>query len=194
VFFAMNRRLARQTGVTLIEMIVTIAILGVFAALVAPSFAGFLAKKRVEGVLAELVTDLQYARTEAVQRSRPVQVTFGANCYRIQALGSATATVSTTASCTASVPAAEAELKTVSLAATPAATLSTQGSLRAVLFDPVQGLASFTDTSGTAVASAQVDVSSSDGAHQLRVALSAVGRARTCSPNGSVPGYANGGC
>jgi type II secretion system protein H len=179
-------------GMTLIELIVVIAIVGVFAALAAPSFTGFLAKKRADGAFSELVTDLQYARTEAVQRNKPAQVTFGTNCYRIQALASTTAAVSSTASCVESpLPSGQTELKTVSLSA---ASLSTQGNLRAILFDPVQGLATFSDTSGTAISAAQIDVNGSSGAFQLRVALSAVGRVSTCSPNGSVAGYANGGC
>jgi type IV fimbrial biogenesis protein FimT len=182
---------ATVRGLTLIELIVSLAILAIFASLAGPSFAGFLSKKRVEGLQSELVTDLQYARSEAGKRNRPVQITFGSNCYRIQALSAANATVSSTAGCAASVPSGETELKTVS---SSAATISTQSGLRAVVFDQVQGLATFTDTSGTALTSGQINVNSSDSRYQLRVALSVVGRAAVCSPNNSVAGYTNGGC
>lgn len=187
----MSRHPVLRRGMTLIELTVSVAILAIFASLAAPSFTGFLGKKRVEGVNADLLTDLQFARSEAGKRNRPVQITFGTNCYRIQALSAANSTVSSTASCSATVPTGESELKTVSLSS---GALSTQSSLRAVVFDQVQGLASFTDTSGATLTSGQIDVQSVDARYQLRVALSVVGRATVCSPNGSVAGYTNGGC
>lgn len=56
----------RVLGLTLIELMITIAVVGVLLALAAPSFYEFMLVQRLKGVNAELVTDLQLARSEAV--------------------------------------------------------------------------------------------------------------------------------
>jgi type IV fimbrial biogenesis protein FimT len=63
-------------GVTVIEMMVVVAVLAVILALAVPSMRDFMARQRVKAINAELVTDLQYARSEAVARNQPVIVTF----------------------------------------------------------------------------------------------------------------------
>jgi len=71
---APHRRLA--SGLTVIELMVVIALLGVLAALAAPSMRGLISAQRVRGTNTELVTDLQYARSEAARRNRDVRVAF----------------------------------------------------------------------------------------------------------------------
>ncbi|HRH87956.1 MAG TPA: GspH/FimT family pseudopilin [Rubrivivax sp.] len=75
----------RARGFTIIELMVVIALVGVLIALVAPSLRGMVSAQRVRGVNAELVTDLQYARSEAARRNRDVRVAFRAasslTCY-----------------------------------------------------------------------------------------------------------------
>ena len=72
-------------GLTVIELMVVVALLGVLVALAAPSLRGMIAVQRVRGVNAELVTDLQYARSEAARRNRDVSVGFQSDstmtCY-----------------------------------------------------------------------------------------------------------------
>lgn len=63
-------------GLTVIELMVVVVLLGVLIALVAPSMRGLITAQRVRGVNAELVTDLQYARSEAARRDRDVRVAF----------------------------------------------------------------------------------------------------------------------
>jgi len=67
---------ARQRGLTVIELMVVIALVGVLVALAAPSMRGLISAQRVRGVNAELVTDMQYARSEAARRNRDVRVAF----------------------------------------------------------------------------------------------------------------------
>mgnify|MGYP003435327453 CR=1 FL=1 len=61
-------------GLTIIELMIVVAVLGVLIALVAPSMRGMISTQRVRGVNAGLVTDLQYARGEAARR-RSIQGT-----------------------------------------------------------------------------------------------------------------------
>lgn len=78
-------RTAAARGLTIIELMIVVAVLGVLIALVAPSLRGMLSAQRVRGVNAELVTDLQHARSEAARRNRDVRVAFqnssGLSCY-----------------------------------------------------------------------------------------------------------------
>lgn len=165
-------------GVTLIELIVVIAILTVLAMVAIPSFTGFLAKKRVEGVLTELTTDLQFARSEAVQRNTSVRVTFGTSCYVIHTVDS------TDTSCAPSTDVLR--IKLVQLDAASTVSLSPNNSLTYLMFDSVRGMATW---DGTNTASGSVNITSSVGSRQLRTSVTAMGRTQTCSPNSSITGY-----
>ena len=76
---------------TIIELMVVLIVLGVLVSLlVAPAIGGMVARHRVQGVHAELLVDLQLARSEQAQRngtSTSVSITFGGNadvtCYTI---------------------------------------------------------------------------------------------------------------
>jgi prepilin-type N-terminal cleavage/methylation domain-containing protein len=83
-------------GLTVIEMMVVVVVAGVILALAVPSMRDFLARQRVAAVNAELVTDLQFARSEAVARNREVYLSFRSapragsppmSCYTIHTLG-----------------------------------------------------------------------------------------------------------
>jgi len=75
-----NRDLARATsrsaGFTLVELLIVIAVVAVILTLAAPSFRDFILVQRLKGTSAQLSTDFQYARSEAIARSRPVFVSF----------------------------------------------------------------------------------------------------------------------
>ena len=66
----------RNHGFTLIELMVVIAVVAVILTLAAPSFYGFILKQRLKSITAQLVTDLQFARSEAAARNSPVRVRF----------------------------------------------------------------------------------------------------------------------
>jgi len=87
----MSPRRSRPAGFTTIELMIVVAITAVLIASAAPSFVDFLSKRRVDGVMAELVTDLHYARSEAVSRNATVRITFGPRCYVIHLAGTTSA-------------------------------------------------------------------------------------------------------
>jgi type IV fimbrial biogenesis protein FimT len=62
----------RRSGFTLVEMLTTMAILGILAALAGPSFAAFIAKQRASTASTDLYIALIKARSEAIKRSRDV--------------------------------------------------------------------------------------------------------------------------
>lgn len=68
-----GRRLAR--GVTAVESLVVVSILGIVAATTAPSFRSFLDAQQVKGYAFDLTTDLLMARSEALKRNASVVLT-----------------------------------------------------------------------------------------------------------------------
>lgn len=70
-------------GFTLIETMVIVALIGVLAGLTIPSFANYLQRQKVIGARAELMTDLQYARSIAIARRTTFRVDFQLDRYQI---------------------------------------------------------------------------------------------------------------
>lgn len=62
----------RQPGFTVVELLVTIAIVGILAAIAAPSFIGVVNTNRLAANANELLSIIQYARSEAVRSNSRV--------------------------------------------------------------------------------------------------------------------------
>jgi type IV fimbrial biogenesis protein FimT len=167
-----------QRGVTLIEAAVTMAIAAIAVSAVAPGFQGLVARKRVEGVAAQLATDLQYVRTEAVARNEPVRISFHADpngtCYVVHTGNRSQCSCrnAAPASCSGSA----VQIKTVYLPA--AQQVGVQASASSILFDPLHGTSTPTGTARVIGAPGAIH-------HVVNV----MGRVRTCSPAGALPGY-----
>lgn len=72
------------TGVTLIELLVTIALLGILSALAAPSFGDILRRQRVESMREEMIASLAVARVEAITRGQNVVLLRTTPCAQAQ--------------------------------------------------------------------------------------------------------------
>lgn len=73
----------RMRGFTMIELMVTIAVLAILMAVAAPSFTNVMRKNDVSAANNALLADLSYARTEAVNRHVTVSIcpsTTGHSC------------------------------------------------------------------------------------------------------------------
>ncbi|MBC7700179.1 GspH/FimT family pseudopilin [Aquabacterium sp.] len=64
----------RATGFTLIELMVTVVLLAILAALAAPSFREFIANQRVKNAAFELMAALTQTRSEAITRNASVDL------------------------------------------------------------------------------------------------------------------------
>ena len=66
------RRTVKQSGMTLIELVITVSIVAILASIATPSFTSFLRNTEVRGSAESLLQGLQFARLEAVRRNQRV--------------------------------------------------------------------------------------------------------------------------
>lgn len=57
-----------QRGFTLVELMVTVVVLGIFLSIAVPSFRSLLEAQRVKAMAYDMVADLSLARSEALKR------------------------------------------------------------------------------------------------------------------------------
>lgn len=67
---------AGQRGFTMIELAITIAIIGLLMALAVPSMSQYMANSKVGGVAEAFYAAAQQARTEAIRRNTAVEIAF----------------------------------------------------------------------------------------------------------------------
>lgn len=64
----------RQTGFTLLELMISLSIAGILLAVAVPSMVNFVRGSRLAGSARDIVVDLSLARNEAILRAAPVTV------------------------------------------------------------------------------------------------------------------------
>lgn len=191
----------RARGLTLIELMLVIALLGLLLALVAPSMREMIDVRRLRAVHAQLVTDLQWARSEAVAQRVIVRAILhtdpvsqpGSTCYTLYVapsyhdaqrcdcrLGEGNA-----------CPAGSRELKTVVLPRQRGVELFIPGGLQSEVensfgFEPTMGslVAIPIDRWSDELADFRIDTRLNPE-QVLRVVLSQTGRPGGCAPAGS---------
>lgn len=71
----MNRKY--NVGLTLIELMVAISILGIVASMAVPSFQKMIERNRIKQAVESLLSDMQLARTQAIKSSQNIIVNRG---------------------------------------------------------------------------------------------------------------------
>jgi type IV fimbrial biogenesis protein FimT len=174
---AANRN--QSGGFTLVELMVTIAVLAILVSLALPSFRDFAERSSLRGVADNVVQLIGTARTEAIKRDALVRVDFRQVGTGF-CLGAATVSTVTAAGCNCSsatcaiadYPSNANELESIALVGTPAF-----GSDTAFVVDPKTGmLADVTDVGSIEL--------SSPGGYGVKVAVNAMGRSSLCTPGG----------
>ncbi len=169
----LTHRTKATRGLTLVELMATLAVSSVMLGSVLPDFSRLVQRQRLEGAAAQLETELQYARSQAVADGRSVRFSFRADaaqsCYVIHT-GSANACRcdGVTTVCAGNAQA----LRTVSYEAANGLRVSSNSS--SFLFDP---------TKGTVTPTATMTLSNARG-DSLKLVVNIMGRVRDCSPTG----------
>lgn len=168
----------KQTGWSLIEGMVTLAVIAVALGAAVPGFDSVRERRHVEGAAAQLETDLQLARSVAVMQSRTVRVSFQADaagsCYVVHSgeAGACRCDAQGHTSCTGD---AQALRSTGYPADLPVRLASNAASM------------AFEHARGTVTPTSTVRVTGPGQA--VHVVTNIMGRVRSCAPGGVTPGY-----
>ena len=168
----------RQRGLTLVELATVTAVAALLVGIAAPSLQDTRLRRQVEGVAAQLETDLQLARSEAISRNESVRVGFGrdasGSCYVLHTgpAGGCRCDGQGQTVCRAGAQ----PLRSVPLDA--ASPVQLRANSASMLFDA--GLGTVTPTGTLRVQSP---------AGHLHLVVNIMGRIRSCSPDGWLAGY-----
>lgn len=64
----------KERGFTMIELMITIVVIGIALSLAVPGFSSFIRENRATSQANELLVGLTFARSEAIKRGRPVAI------------------------------------------------------------------------------------------------------------------------
>jgi type IV fimbrial biogenesis protein FimT len=169
----------RQRGLTLLELGVVVAIAAIVAAAAAPSFSALIDSRRLDSAATRLAADIQLVRGEAIARNRSLRLSVvssaDASCWIVHT-GAATdcrCGIDAGAVCVGDARA----IKGVVLPSSER--VSVAGNVASIAFDPLHGTSTPTGTLRLVGARGRA-------VHHV---VNVVGRVRSCSPDGAVPGY-----
>lgn len=184
----------RPSGFTLVELMIGLVIFGILAAVALPAFQDFRLVQRLKSINAQVVTDMQFARAEAVSRNTYMRVSFRNNsamtCYSLYIT---TDIVGNARRCDcrqgagSACPEGATEVRTVQIPASMAITVRPAGSISAFAFDPVTGTIATipTDTDPAGIDNFVIQ-SSIDTSRVLRTIVGRTGRPTVCGSSANL--------
>lgn len=186
---------SRMAAFTLIEVMIVVALVAIVLSLAGPSFSEYILVQRLRSVQAALLTDLSYARSEAISRGTFVQVKFQnsstESCYIIYSRSNAD--TSTTCDCTQ--PAGSrcstgmTEIKTVSLPSNNQVQVGVpSGQSDLLTIDSRTGGTNMVSVTEALNISNFLVETQIDSARRFRTSMTPQGRLQVCAPTGSTVG------
>lgn len=168
-----------QHGITLVETCITTVVTAVTLASAVPAFQQAREKRHLDGVAAQVATDIRHARSLAVSRHAQVRLSLhsssAGSCYVVHTGAAADCICSATG--TASCGNGAQALQVAGFEA--AGPVQVQANVRSLLFDADRGTV-------TPAGTFRVVAPSGQAVHQV---VSIMGRVRACSPAGQVLGH-----
>ena len=189
----------RSAGLTLLELLIGLAVVSLLISLAAPSFSRMIAMQRVRSINAALVTDLQFARAEAISRNDFVRVRFDKSgstvtCYVIMTGDASACDCRNTPGVNVCSGPANKELRTVQVERSLGITLGVPDAQlwSRLAFDPATGrlLVAAADVYELPGVPFVVEVKSAL-VGGFEDSLLATGRPSVCTPSGQIPGVSS---
>ena len=178
------RRAATQRGFTLLELMITVAVLGVVLVIGVPSMRNLAEKRRTIAAAEQIYSELQFARSAAVARSDQVYANFvGGTTW---AFG-----ISDNAACdpTDNSPACTLDDQDGANAVTH---VVTDGDFQNISLATTAAQITFSPQRATATA-ASIDITSTDDyGYVMRVEVGLLGQISMCSPDADPKSYVTG--
>jgi type IV fimbrial biogenesis protein FimT len=194
----MKSRKARSRAFTLVELMIVVALVAVIAALAAPSLRDMILMQRLRGVQAQVLTDMAFARSEAISRGNFVQVRLqwstgstGSSCYiiysRADALNSPNCNCMAAAGSRCTNTATTQEIRTVQLPNSQSVRIQPWSSMVShVTFDPRTGGLAHPPNVGENPQRDPFEFEVSiDNARRFKDTIGLSGRITACAPTGS---------
>jgi type IV fimbrial biogenesis protein FimT len=179
----------KTRGFTLVELMIALGVMGVLMALAGPAMYDFILMQRLRSINSQLVTDLQFARSEAATNNRHTYVRFNevggsVSCYAIYTGAAAGCNCTRSNVCTATAR----ELRTVTFPVDSRLRVHhANGAGEEIMsFDPKNGSMNVMSADTLIpqplpfVVTAEIDA-----ARTLRTVVSPAGRPTVCAPSGS---------
>lgn len=183
-------------GFTLVELMVSIAVLSILLVMAVPSFVEFRERVAVRGAGDQLVSAWANARLEALKRNQPVAVTIrnsGGNLCIGASTGTASCDCFTVSACNVSqYPQAQSDWSGVTIVGKPTLGPTDTDDIGLAVIDPKRGyLTNPADLGGTSIQSA------GGQKYRLRFHVDRWARAYLCAPTDSpltLPDYSTRTC
>lgn len=80
----MMLRLQKERGVSMLEMMIVVVVIGLLAAISVPNFSGAIKKMKFDNEGRDMVSTLRYARSAAITLQQPIGVIFNTDEKKIQ--------------------------------------------------------------------------------------------------------------
>ena len=172
-------------GVTLTELMVTLAVIAILTVVAAPGFSEYIQKSRVRGAGEALTDLLSQARSEAIKRDRQVAVTLGGSVASWCA-GARSAVDPPAGGMAGPATACDCSSATSCLIGTDR-TVVDGSEFRGVNISAVGGTVTFDGKLGTLtnLTPTAITLSGPNARFQLRVAVGATGLSSICVPTGA---------